>query len=236
MDLLPSNRKSQSPGFLPGLRASKLWICPPSHATGFTLIELLTVISILAILASLLFAVLPKQMENARAAQCQANLKQIGATVFLYAAENQGTLPINTDKGLWVSQLWPYALPDTKPPVTVPSDSIPPEYLGTIFACPQAARDTPPRIRDYAFNQRIGDGDSKTADRMASLSRPSQHALVADAKNGSWLSASIFAPRHNGMVNVLFADGHVERIELTQEITKNYNGIFWGRQSQSHLW
>jgi prepilin-type processing-associated H-X9-DG protein/prepilin-type N-terminal cleavage/methylation domain-containing protein len=236
MDILPSNTSlpprpfcSRPTGFNPGKRF-------PDEVAAFTLIELLTVISILVILASLLFAALPKQMENARNAQCQSNLRQIGAAVFAYAAENQGALPINTDRGLWVNQLWPYAMPDTQPPAITPSDRIPPEYLGTIFSCPQAARDSPPRVRDYAFNQRLGDGDSKTADRLAALSRPSQHALVADAKNGSWLSASIFAPRHNGMVNVVFADGHVARIQLTEEITKNYNGIFWGRQSQSHLW
>lgn len=54
------------------------------RTAGFTLIELLVVISIIALLAAILFPVFSRARENARRASCQSNLKQIllGATQY----------------------------------------------------------------------------------------------------------------------------------------------------------
>src|SRR5689334_13663709 len=54
---------------------------------GFTLIELLVVIAIIAILAAILFPVFAQVRENARAASCLSNQKQIGTAVMLYAQD-----------------------------------------------------------------------------------------------------------------------------------------------------
>ncbi len=53
--------------------------------SGFTLIELLVVIAIIALLAALLLPAITKAREAARAAQCQANLKNIGVALFKYS-------------------------------------------------------------------------------------------------------------------------------------------------------
>ena len=57
---------------------------------GFTLIELLVVIAIIALLAALLLPAITKAREAARAAQCQANLKNIGVSLFKYSTRNPG--------------------------------------------------------------------------------------------------------------------------------------------------
>jgi prepilin-type N-terminal cleavage/methylation domain-containing protein/prepilin-type processing-associated H-X9-DG protein len=61
-------------------------------SAGFTLVELLVVISILALLAGLLFPVFQSSREQARAATCGANIRQLVLGFHAYDAGN-GCLP-----------------------------------------------------------------------------------------------------------------------------------------------
>jgi prepilin-type N-terminal cleavage/methylation domain-containing protein/prepilin-type processing-associated H-X9-DG protein len=61
---------------------------------GFTLIELLVVISIIALLAAILFPVFARARENARRASCQSNLKQIGLGIMQYVQDYDGRFPM----------------------------------------------------------------------------------------------------------------------------------------------
>jgi prepilin-type N-terminal cleavage/methylation domain-containing protein/prepilin-type processing-associated H-X9-DG protein len=54
---------------------------------GFTLIELLIVISIIALLAAILFPVFARARESARRASCASNLKQQGLAILQYAQD-----------------------------------------------------------------------------------------------------------------------------------------------------
>jgi len=70
---------------------------------AFTLIELLVVISVIALLLAVLMPALRKAKNQARAAVCQANLKQWATTVALYTENSEGHLPKNSKAGysLW---------------------------------------------------------------------------------------------------------------------------------------
>lgn len=60
---------------------------------AFTLIELLVVISVIAVLMAVLLPALGRARKQARAVACQANLRQWGVALNLYAQDNEGRLP-----------------------------------------------------------------------------------------------------------------------------------------------
>jgi prepilin-type N-terminal cleavage/methylation domain-containing protein len=63
------------------------------RACGFTLIELLTVIAIVAVLMSLLFAAIGGAMEKAKRTQARNDIRQLVAAINAYN-EEYGTLPV----------------------------------------------------------------------------------------------------------------------------------------------
>ncbi|MDF2441336.1 MAG: hypothetical protein JWN98_2320, partial [Abditibacteriota bacterium] len=67
------------------------------NGNGFTLIELLVVIAIIGILAAILFPVFSRARENARRANCQSNLKQIGLGFAQYTQDYDERLPLTSD-------------------------------------------------------------------------------------------------------------------------------------------
>jgi prepilin-type N-terminal cleavage/methylation domain-containing protein/prepilin-type processing-associated H-X9-DG protein len=81
----------------------------PNHG-GFTLIELLVVIAVIAILAALLLPALSRSKEQAHAAVCASNLKQLQLAWHMYVEDSNGALPRNDF--YWrtpsneLSQLW----------------------------------------------------------------------------------------------------------------------------------
>ena len=77
---------------------------PPENkkvkARGFTLIELLVVISIIGILALIIFASLAGARENARVAQLKEEFHSLDNALELYASSNNGNYPPDVDRGL----------------------------------------------------------------------------------------------------------------------------------------
>lgn len=77
---------------------------------AFTLIELLVVISIISILAAILFPVFARAREQARKAACQSNLKQLGIAVAMYIQDHDEKYPYARMSGKgWYENYEPYA-------------------------------------------------------------------------------------------------------------------------------
>jgi prepilin-type N-terminal cleavage/methylation domain-containing protein/prepilin-type processing-associated H-X9-DG protein len=82
--------------------------------SGFTLIELLVVITIIAILAAILFPVFARTREKARSASCQSNLRQLGTAIKIYLSDNDSKMPLmmyrSPSTGLyyrWIHVIYP---------------------------------------------------------------------------------------------------------------------------------
>jgi prepilin-type N-terminal cleavage/methylation domain-containing protein/prepilin-type processing-associated H-X9-DG protein len=74
-------------------------------ARAFSLIELLVVIAIVALLASLLLAVLNKARGGSQAAHCRNNLKQLALACAIYVSDNEQCFPPPLRRKPWVLAL-----------------------------------------------------------------------------------------------------------------------------------
>lgn len=63
------------------------------HAQAFTLIELLVVMGIIAMLATLLFPISAKIIDQVQETKCSSNMRQIGVIIQTVATDNDGTYP-----------------------------------------------------------------------------------------------------------------------------------------------
>jgi prepilin-type N-terminal cleavage/methylation domain-containing protein/prepilin-type processing-associated H-X9-DG protein len=186
---------------------------------AFTLIELLVVISIIAVLAALIFPAYQSMLARADASKCMSNLKQIGVGLFAFASENDGAFPIagmviergavdsNTKKPAWTEQLAPYV-----------------GNNWAIFQCKSAAKALPcNKETSYFLGTRAAylDAGTSAAVRQSKITSPSRLILagdnlhsgfsVTDADKDDYSVNCPFAgpPCHAGKSNILFADGSV---------------------------
>ena len=76
---------------------------------GFTLVELLVVISIIALLLSILMPSMGKARKQARKIVCQSNIRQVGQAVELYKIDFNGHYPAPRFK--WEYRWWHHLIP-----------------------------------------------------------------------------------------------------------------------------
>jgi prepilin-type N-terminal cleavage/methylation domain-containing protein/prepilin-type processing-associated H-X9-DG protein len=222
----------------------------------FTLIELMVVISIIAILASLLLPSLKKAKEAAYSISCKGNLKSIGIALPLYSDDWGNWMPTSNTTATTGNQYW--------------SDFLLP-YLGdnkTIFyACPSAQnRKYNYSTLSYGYNRYLSGGISSGGyRRIFSVRQPSLAFLAADSerpasasgpvdRNANWtwdndqLATYInfsYAPhyRHGsfggissspadmarvtGLANFSFCDGHVDSMRAVDSFKFPTDSDYW---------
>ncbi len=166
---------------------------------GFTLIELLVVIAILAILAAILFPVFARAREKARQTRCMADLKQLGLAVEMYAGDHDEMMPIAvynvsaTELVFWSDAIGPYM------------------RHPNLISCPSHTKS---HKFSYGWNY-----DLAYTRFVGAIQEPSTTILLCDTEGVSCASsypsnthASAWMwqidPRHNGVANFLFVDGH----------------------------
>ncbi|OGV38428.1 MAG: hypothetical protein A2020_15340 [Lentisphaerae bacterium GWF2_45_14] len=221
--------------------------CKPLERRGFTLIELLAVISIIAMLASLLLPSLSRAREKARQLTCINNLKQLGSSFMMYANDKSEYIATMWDgKYSWTDLLAPYCTKFTDPEEarirrpTVFNDSRAANY--SPFICSTEKRiwgdyssGWVNYVSNYSLNRDLMVASSTNYDRpvqkLSSMSQPARCGLLFDGKNIPYvmhfneiLTATGYVDwRHNNSISILFVDGHVSSNRQSPILPIAYN-------------
>jgi len=207
------------------------------HRHGFTLVEMLVVIAIIAVLAAIAFPGFKSMLENSRATQCTANLREIFNGIQGYVQDNNGVYPPSTTgkngvNGYWFAAIGPYLGEGRRFDQSKVKTGPWPQNIP--FACPSCTNHgwggagIDVGINGYQVGATQNTNNITTALRIAKASALSTTLLVADAAAGSGAGAwqigwrigagggqfdgSSIATRHKDRANVLYFDGHVGQV------------------------
>ena len=209
------------------------------HQRGFTLMELLVVITIIAVLASLLLPAVKIVREAALGIKCTSNIRQVAMGVATYAMENDGYLPntynnVVTPAYRWTEQIAMY-VEASKSDNGIYSTSV--RMANTVLAgCPSYKPTAGYAVWDVGFgmngllNLPLNNYSSDTRDIvnsryqqfvMASVTNQGRRSLLNDSPAFSAQtspSVAVNGVRHRNRMTVIFFDMHVQPLQLNDFI------------------
>ncbi len=217
--------------------------------SAFSLIELLVVVTVIAILMSMLIVTVQLVRTSARSVNCQSNLRQLGIGSIAYAADNSGFWPISEwPDGPWETRFWGVRvggyIADFSGKAFIPGERPP-----VPFACPESKMSqmdygnggdysknvfaggykyghwlSPKRMALYQVSQIMGYADN-SGGRTPSDVGPREFAEWVGQSPATW---GMGFWRHREKCTMVFMDGHVEARRLNQVQLASYYQAPWG--------
>lgn len=215
---------------------------------AFTLVELIVTISIIAVLAALMLPALNGAMSRARANNCVESLRQIATAMNLYAADNDNRFPAsyvltsNAADNNWWYRLSPYTGGKN---VSMTWADVAQRSMSAPFHCPEV-KNPDPRVpsnpwvsykmsMQFRLKSAGNNGGVTQGMPRSRIQNVSQVLMVAEGRvapefgdyTTNILSSGVWYP-HNGKMNGLFVDGHVESLTqaaLTARWTECYSNF-----------
>ncbi len=198
---------------------------------AFTLIEILIVVLIILTIIGLTFPVLSMIREKSKQAVCMNNMGQMFKCLIQYAIENDGYFPLEDNSGkndsgmpcsgeVWFKAVDRYIVTGTLPENQTEISTK--ERLVRVKQDPvfqTLSPDERDNTRSIKMNTQLTQGPM--CSRMIDTIRfPSKTVLLFDGRINNKIVASKFegsygsiAQRHSRGANILFVDGHIERIQ-----------------------
>ena len=215
------------------------------NGKDFTLIELLLVISIIAILAALLLPALSKAREQAKAIGCTSMMKQRALWAEFYSSDYQYLLPCSakvTDiKGIWFYQMLDYSnmkeATFREQGASCPSDTNP---NGPYTDSPATATLGPYKLSllyNTYFGQQVTNFAKFNFIKTGSIRKPSSCGHIFEGHIDTSIGRSRAMPwmiqegmagdydaafRHNMRSNILYLDGHTDKLSRLEILAIPY--------------
>ena len=226
----------------------------PTTGKAFTLLELLVVISIIALLMSILIPALGKAKELARGIICTHNLKTMSLAWFAYMTENSGEL-IGGNTGESPHDWVQFPSGPSSDPIEQKKEGIRQgalfPYVKTVkvYHCPSDKRLKDPSQRAFrsysiagGLNERHSYGIGKPVKKFTDIKGPGSKYVFVEENDPRGINERAWhlnptgdewgdplAIWHNKKSTLGFADGHAELHTWLDERTIEFsNGGSWG--------